>query len=307
MKHEQGLPAGEAGSALLITMIVITVIGSVSFAVANTTLSEFRSQARLEDGLNAFAASSAGIEDGLARWRFNRNSEVPADDNGSCTAAPRPTTSTTYYDRVNLTDGTVETCIDPENVDPPDPADIVYDIKMYYKRDPGEDERVVGQNSPQGYIPALKQDTSVEYDVTELEQQNGQVLLNWDFLQQVFCGSSQYFEVTALDSQGQITHKENFDPCPFGSSSQYGGFWNFPLNGGNKLRFRPYGDDLDSYTLRPINGSQAALDGRFTTIETVGYYGTSKRKLKLVLDRLSGTILPIYDYVLFSENSGINP
>jgi len=52
---------GQRGTALLMTMILITVIGSVAFGVGRTTLSNMRQVNRLEDSLNAYQAAQAGI------------------------------------------------------------------------------------------------------------------------------------------------------------------------------------------------------------------------------------------------------
>ena len=43
----------QRGSALRITMIVITVVGSIAFSVGASTITSFRQQTQLEDSLNA--------------------------------------------------------------------------------------------------------------------------------------------------------------------------------------------------------------------------------------------------------------
>src|SRR3990167_9958931 len=93
----------QQGSALLITMIVIAVVGSIAFAIGASTITAFRQQTQIEDSLNAYAAATAGLEDGLLRWRFDKDTETPRDreqkgnklESGDfdCADAPRPTTS----------------------------------------------------------------------------------------------------------------------------------------------------------------------------------------------------------------------
>ena len=46
-------------------MIVVTVVGSIAFAIGASTITAFRQQTQLEDSQNAYAAATAGLEGGL--------------------------------------------------------------------------------------------------------------------------------------------------------------------------------------------------------------------------------------------------
>ncbi|MBI4185824.1 hypothetical protein HY524_02160 [Candidatus Berkelbacteria bacterium] len=310
----------QQGSALLITMIVITVLGTIAFAIGSSTIASFRRQSQIEDSLNAYQAAVSGLEDGLLRWKFDKDTETPvtrtnagrANESGDfdCTTATRPTTSSTYYDRVNLTKGTVTYCLNPATAAVPDPSDIVYDLKIHYKLDPGQPEIVTSQpTAGGGSIPALAKDQVVEYDISDIVNNGASSInLNWIFSQIVNVGNSQQnFEVYSVDSLGNVKAKRLYVPM-FSRQAQVGIVFPFTLNGGTKLRIKPFGDDLIKYDLKISTGSStSALDSRLTNIEVTGYFGSAKRKLKLTLDRESGSILPIYDYALFSETTGIAP
>jgi len=68
----------QRGFALLLTLVVVSVIGVVAFGVGRLTLTEFRQTVRFQDSQDALQTAEAGIEDGLVRFRFNRDTEVPS-------------------------------------------------------------------------------------------------------------------------------------------------------------------------------------------------------------------------------------
>ncbi|MEK7183959.1 MAG: hypothetical protein AAB701_00350 [Patescibacteria group bacterium] len=164
--------SGERGAALLITLVLITVIGSIAFGVGRSTLTNFRLVTRLEDSLNAYQAAQAGIEDGLLRFRFDKNAEVPTN----CPDAPKPTTNTSYYARVSLLGSGLPNCADLSATPfvAPSTSEIVYDLKMHFRKDPGQSECIVTAPAAQAdkdrgctelVGAALARDTSVEYAV----------------------------------------------------------------------------------------------------------------------------------------------
>lgn len=318
----------QKGSALLITMIVITVLGTIAFAIGASTISALRRQSQIEDSQNAYQAAVSGLEDGLLRWRFDKNTETPLDRTGTLkpnegglldceppTPLPdgeeysRPTTSSQMYDRINLSTGEVKYCIDPNVEKSPDPSQIVYDIKIQYKKDLKEPEVVDFDTDSNGKIPALKKDDTIEYEVSEfVEEGSSTINLNWVFEDKIIdiVNSKQNFEVFALDDTGNLKSRRLYSPA-FSLQAQKGFVFPFELKGGTKLRIKPLGDDVDQYTLKvpPAYQSKIALDSRITNLEVTGYFGLAKRKLRLTLDRASGSILPIYDYALFSQTTDI--
>jgi len=179
---------GQRGTALLMTMILITVIGSIAFGVGRTTLSNLRQVNRLEDSLNAYQAAQAGIEDALLRFRFDKNAEAPRAS--SCTTIsnnPEPTSANdpqkpNIFSRVDISNPIFGACVDVNaaSIVAPVSSDIVYDLKMSYKKAPGDHECISIASPPitvetplpkgcvqlkPGVTAALESDTALEYDV----------------------------------------------------------------------------------------------------------------------------------------------
>ena len=294
-----GRMVGQRGTALLMTMILITVIGSIAFGVGRTTLSNLRQVNRLEDSLNAYQAAQAGIEDALLRFRFDKNAEAPRA--ASCASPlnnnPVLTASTAPSNIFSRTDVSLNTtsCTDlTGSVEAPNPADIVYDLKMYYRKDTGQSECIVSTSPPPvgcnlapGGQPALPSETTLEYNV------QGVSLLH---VSAEIGGSTPRLEIIRIGSDGTILDQDllvgptiNDQVINLNSATQ-------------TIRMRSFGD-VSSYKLSIA--PQESLDSRITTIESVGYFGTSKRKLTLTLDRLTGSVFGVFDFVLFSGNGSI--
>jgi len=268
-------------------MVVIAVLGSLSFSIGRVSLARFTQVARLEDSLNAYQAASAGIEDGLLRFRFSNTVQAPL----ACPTADSPTTSTQFFVRTDIATGQTTTCVDSTSSAPP-VADTVYDMKVYHTLDQGVAEIQATVTNARGTFPALKQDQSVEYDVSNTQDT---VQVSWVFANP---GALNALEIIPLDQSGSVVRSEK--RFIRGSAS---GNTSIKVTGVSTLRIRPFGSDLKRYTLTPAAGQ--SISSRDTYIESTGYFGRSKRKLKITLDRLSGSIQELYDFVLFSGSGNI--
>lgn len=293
----------EAGNALLITMVVITVIGTVGFGVSRIALSSLRNQNRLEDSASAYQAASAGIEDALLRWRFNKHVELPAVGSISgCTQSPNASSSA--YTRVNLTRGTIDACINPDEVVPPNVNEIAYDLKISFKRAPGEPEIVDSLLLSSGQsVPGLARDEVAEYSVKDIVAQGGDIKLQ--IVPEVTSLVNNLLEIIMLDDHGAQTGKRLV------TGAELSAMVSMPspvriVAGTSLIRLKYYGQDLRGYTVYPpeslgTSGEGAVIDSRITNIESIGYFGGTKRKLQLSLDRFSGSTLQMFDFVLFSS------
>src|SRR5688572_1500501 len=75
--YDGNIRAGRrSGSALIITMLLLSVVASISFAVTALTISEFRKTAALQDSIGAYYAAEAGIEHGLLQYRLWHEAEI---------------------------------------------------------------------------------------------------------------------------------------------------------------------------------------------------------------------------------------
>ena len=302
---------GQRGTALLMTMILITVIGSVAFGVGRTTLSNMRQVNRLEDSLNAYQAAQAGIEDALLRFRFDKNAEAPMS--ASCnTVSPNytvPTVSSKIFSRVNISNPVSKDCVDLSGPvpAPSSPDDIVYDLKMFYKKDINQHECItiaeVLPQDPPGCIrtsqsAALNQDTAIEYDVRNIPNLSLKAKFSSpnlsNAIEVISIGTTAVNGVPVDQILGQSLLRPNGDtvdsnPSTFSPEAE-------------RIRLRAFGSSLAMYDL---SAPGKTLDSRITIVESIGYFGVSKRKLTLTLDRLTGTVSEVFDFVLFSGNGPI--
>jgi len=60
-------------------MIVITILGTIAFAIGASTVSSLRRQSQIEDSQNAYQAAVSGLEDGLLRFRYSKDTETPLE------------------------------------------------------------------------------------------------------------------------------------------------------------------------------------------------------------------------------------
>lgn len=317
------------GAALVITLIVVTVISAIAFSVSRMLVSEVKQITRLEDSEMAYQAAESGIEAGLLLYRYNKDIEVPADVTGGMDE------KVTKAMRVNVTDGKLEASNLDINANLIDmiKSKSYYDLRIWHKnynKDGVSVEevnsnpciQVTDVNGVKSYptycvpdnpgevgstqsIPALAKDGSVEYNINKLD---GKIYLKWGYMNTTPTRQEKdqmRLEYTAYDADGQIAENGNgkelftyFDAI----RSQGGDVISLNVTNAQDLRIKSWGGDLDNYKMT-LASSNAKLDSRYTYIESTGYYGGSKRKLKVKIDRQTGSIVSTYDFVLLSPGN----
>ena len=298
----------QSGSALIITLLVVSVLVAVGFSVSRITMSEIVQSTELEDSELAYQAAEAGVEIGLLLYRYDRDAQVP-DETVAVTAI------TTDYLRYNITDAT-----EMGSSDAMDATKSYFDMKMYHRNTGNKD--IIGIKScdkrlydaklcvkvdtcptditcyePEGesdiyyIIPALIQDQAVEYNIYD---STTSLNISWVFLDDENVDDNKLL-ILPIDSDGQIV--DNLKQLLTGN---IGDNVTIGLTNSdktiNKIRIKPFGGNLASYEI----GSIANFDSRYTIIESTGYFGSTKRKLKVELDRATGSILSPYDFTVYS-------
>jgi hypothetical protein len=297
-----GQRSTERGNALLITLVVVTLIGVIGLSSAQLALSSLKRQARLEDSAAAYQVALAGIEDGLLRWRHNRDVEAPTG--GTCIEAP--TVRTNYVERVVLADGATVTtpCVDVLTSPRPDSATPTYDLKIWYMHPPGvlEDVRTVARSDGSS-VPALKQDATVEYRLRDAARGSVRIGVRPSSL------SSVNHVIDLLGLRGDVLVDKqpirlpNADGYELNSdASTPSGVVQF-TGEPDRLRLKFFGSDLARYAIYPGEGGQ--ISSRYTTIESTGYYGGVKRRLVAQLDRFGNALYAPFDFVLFAGDGDI--
>jgi len=190
---------------------------------------------------------------------------------------------------------------------PSSPDDIVYDLKMFYKKDINQHECItiaeVLPQDPPGCIrtsqsAALNQDTAIEYDVRNIPNLSLKAKFSSpnlsNAIEVISIGTTAVNGVPVDQILGQSLLRPNGDtvdsnPSTFSPEAE-------------RIRLRAFGSSLAMYDL---SAPGKTLDSRITIVESIGYFGVSKRKLTLTLDRLTGTVSEVFDFVLFSGNGPI--
>ncbi len=291
------------GSALITTVIITGSVGLVMAGVVRFAVVQLRTASGLEEGIIAYAAAEAGIEEGLLRWRYDRNIELPL-------ANTQEVMPDTPARRVNLTAGTV-----PETVQAGAPLppvnDSVYDLRIWYKAQTIGDK---AQLADANYPYRIFKDQTTDIDVSNLRGE----ILQFDFA--LPTGYEARVEArlvveSGCNPIGAVTP----DLCEISkqlSDVSTHGTLVIPIPAGldqtpYRVRIKPFIFPTSStstapattyitYALRPTVSATSLIDSGITVIESTGYFGNAKRKLLAKIDRRSGTVLGIYDYALFS-------
>ena len=131
----------------------------------------------------------------------------------------------------------------------------------------------------------LDKDESVEYDLTEIESLDITCNSDCDYDANTYKFALEYYVIT---NNNEVGDKDML---------YFGGPLTKPidLTNAKTLRIRSWGD-TKTYTL---SSGEAKLDSRYTTIESTGQFGDTQRKLQVKINRTSGKVFSIFDFVLF--------
>lgn len=304
-------------------MLVVSVLAAIGFSVSRVSLSGIKQSSRLEDSEIAYQAAEGGIEMGLLYYRYDRNSEVPSDITGGVS------TSTTEGMRYCVTTDTVvndhQTLNDTAGLDP---TQSYFDLKMYHLNDGNTETAGLGSCNEERYkaglcvatpddglctgdiscytasdgvkylTPALAQDSVVEYNVAGAER----LYLKWEYLEDVNAMTTDEqntvkFYLIPIDTNGDITEDKLLEEYGVNVATKT---FNNSIYDISKIRIKSFGADLKSYSIKVTEPSDYKMDSRYTIIESTGYYGSAKRKLRVKLDRATGTLLSPFDLLMYS-------
>lgn len=278
-----GKKSGQKGSALLIVMLLVTVLMTVALTAGYLTMAEVSMETSSEDGVMAYYAAEAGIEDGLLRYRYDNNVEVGVF----------PPAAIELVDRVDMEVSSRTSNISPTSP-PTDNLKQYYDLRIKYKED----------NSSSYSSNVTTSDKELKKDET----------LTLDGFSLVTTVSFKYKSsqagCTAALQNCLVQFKGTTDPggvkiASFVSSSADQTISVF-VNPGASLTIKPWGMNINYKIMATDSSSLKFLDSGYTTIESTGYYGASKRRLQAKIDRKSGKLLEIFDFTLNSINGRIN-
>ncbi len=304
------------GFALLLTLIVIGVIGAVAFGVGYLTLHAYQATVRFQDSQSALEAAEAGIEDGLLRFRYDRNVQVPTA--AMCAALPagsilpagatvdaEPTDITKFVLRVNLSTGVLQ-CVDPtsSSVPTPDPTQSVYDLKVYFKGSKlGEFGSADLANSKS--TPTVSKDEVLEIGGFDNPSAIN-LLVQYNMIKEATSPpSTKRAIIEFFDRKGQpstaslpiiVNKVDEFDfngiqGSSIGLTSDISAIRIRPIAGNAKIAAK-------------VSGTAKPIDFGFTALESTGYSNSVKRRLVSTINRSNGKTTGIYNFVFFSGSPG---
>lgn len=328
----------QEGNALIVTLLVISVLASIAFTTSRLAISELRQTTQLEDSEMAYQSAEAGIESGLLLFRYNQDVELPNSnvteldnvffrynltDGVEISNTQEMDPNKQYYDlkiwhRNNENVEIVKSRACSQKYF--DEGKCVSVDNQYFNSDyvDGVDEEGILS----GYvIPAISQDNFVEYDMSGLSS-TSDIYLKWRFTHNVLGSNRDKLKLQYIprDNEGDnILSNLGTDLARMMSGAKYAFSYDKSENSGNlslnlpiknistsdglknanKIRIKPSGENILTYsiTLNTSNTTQN-MDSKYSYIEATGYYGGSQRKLKIKIDRNTGSSISPVDFVL---------
>ena len=332
------------GSAIIIAMLLISAVGTIAFTFSRSLFVEMANANLYENGTVAYYAAESGVEEGLLRFRLDRNSELPYGTNGVPTAQDQ-------IIRSNLSDETVASDLTGgtalKDNDGIDSASQVYDLRISSKDSligiPTENDanrsdlsNFVATKDNEQYV--IKRDESKKFDLSNILA-SSDVNLSFKALTSDVTLSSPLNEkkcalleisLIGTDISGSKTEQKKtvfysgYPSCNYSSvfskdqlSKEYiqqysldgagvaqiknlkSILWPTVLLSESTLVIKPIGSDIAFSIERKNSASDPLIYGPLTKISSTGYYGDAARRLEVSIDRQSGTLYDLFDYVIY--------
>lgn len=332
------------GSALVVAIFIITIVGSVAFGMGRLLFLETGTAVSYENGAIAYYAAESGLEESFLRYRFDQNTEVPQN---TTTAA----LSSDLVARKDLTNPASGSLLSlswsniSKSVNDFQDTDQVYDLHMnshVANFDPsGGDLATVSCNKDS--INCVLRDEVKKYDVDfhDTDPSNPTKDIDFTFMPKsdnpgtptVFGENGGYCALIEMKIVGKVAgssearerkmlfYNDDEVHCQYGSmitkrdgtNRSYGGGINGSFTIYNiksiiwpsedlveaELRIRPIGNTIAFSVKRSDGANLGSLFGAKSEITSRGYFGGIERKLTANLDRQSGSLYDLFDYVIY--------
>lgn len=308
-RYDGSRPAGQfsifnssRGAAFLLAMLIIAAISTIALGVGRLMVAELRISGSLQESNAAYHAAEAGIEDGLLRLRYDPDYESTAGG----------TEQTTNPEIYNLTNP-----INPK----PLTSENYYQLRVYNKLDKVGDFDLtsgVKDNSP-----LILRD---EFFETTLSSNVSEVLIRFKLEGAASTAADPaYLLEMILLKRGNLTSFSDVDRkfCPIKSDGsvstvtvnnnptnnsncvvRLAGGNNYyeltltglsGLNGVSKIRIKPWRTNV-RINMKPTGG---LISGENAIVESTGFLGRTQRKLRAKINRATGQVQELFDFVIF--------
>ncbi|TSC94105.1 MAG: Uncharacterized protein Athens101428_417 [Candidatus Berkelbacteria bacterium Athens1014_28] len=321
-------------------ILLSAIIGSAILGISAVAFRQIATVDKYTSGTFAFYAAESGIEEGLLRFRFDKNAEIPASITTS-SADPLARKPLNVYRnflaevpmRLLDSDGGVTggyTASDRRQI---------YDLQVYYKQNYTGDDKAppLGQISGKDLAdPIYSADYKIAKDNAETFTilsdpsvvKSNDIYLYWKWVSSSCNSTSRAVEIKAkvVDATGsgddEYTMLYSNPRCPPlrnatpailfpGTANVY-----YP---GNELKSAMgiSAKTVLSITLKPVGNTADSGDGIYfgfdqgdatkngrtagltSTIDSTGYFAGTSRKITANINRQNGTILDLFQYVIY--------
>ena len=292
--------SGQRASALVMVILVLAGMLTAVFGTQRLVLVQYNQATSEEDNLLALYAAKAGIEDGLIRFRHQRNVETERD------------ATETKVHRFNLTNGeNLGEILENSGLNGLTPNHQYYDLKINYRG------LQVGNFSNLDGSPPLAKDEVLELSGFPAGQYFLRLSLKFINCQGNQSGIGQVETIKKDGGGNRIFDSDTLRPTnnlydSAGGQLTVKGRQNQPISDQFEtttiFRLRALHCDL-RYALatsKTSSGSGAnpdagpEFDTGTTTLTATGYYGRAKHTLVGRIDRTSGRLLGIFDFNVFA-------
>lgn len=312
----------QRGSAILIAVFLVAAVGSAAFAIGRLFLMDASISEKYESSVIAYYAAESGIEEGLLRYRYDKNQEVDTENNVI------DLDSTASNPRVALAS------IDP--IKRYYKPSISY-LQSFYGEDINSDRELSHHdlndvNYPKEYI--IQRDESIKIDISKLNAADhvmffvkfiddngnnsifnslrndnpfvevslvGQTPLSDRYQMKAVLVANGYtnnFQSSGfIESNGKIDgthyyHQALFTIRTINSSGI------FDPNVSKELIIKPLYSNV-KFGIQVYGLSRDVMPKAYNTVKSTGYYGGVTRTLEAKIDRQAGTVYDLFDFVLY--------
>jgi hypothetical protein len=333
------------GAALLTAILLSSIVGAVAIGVSALAVRQVNISETYNNGLIAFYSAESGLEEGLLRYRFDKDAQIPFVINA--TTDPMGRTPARKYrsllDRDPM-NSYVATSTGNNNFYLLSDRKQVYDLQVYYKQKYyGDDVNKDGYISRADFL-SLGRPNSEYYKLAKDEQKDftitgssnpsteNRIYLFWRWSSS--CAASKGSRALEVKlkvdtvASGLPADRDEYTAL-FKDTTCASAIANadIPVNLGQGV-FTPIGGGADlkskmnilslkvvSMSLKSIGGSDDdhiafgfnqgnsnggnKVAGPTTTVRSLGYFGGVAREITANINRQSGTILDIFNYVIY--------
>lgn len=323
----------QRGSAILIAVFLVAAVGSAAFAIGRLFLMDAVISDKYESSVIAYYVAESGIEEGLLRYRYNKNQEVPIGSNMPI---------------INLTKNSRES---------KDPASYAFaPLNRYYVPSVEYLTEFYGENVVNPGIPSfdandiadanypgiyrIPKDEAIKLDLSKVAPSDTITLFvkykkidsdeDFDFTSP--CGTECPFLEVALTGQtpdsGKNLYQSKMALVANGHTNSFNAddfisettdvttevITYKDLVGRIRAKNKaPIFDDTDvlSLMIKPLyadaiigiktKSTDKKLPAPYNTVKSTGYYGGVTRTLEAKIDRQAGTVYDLFDFVLYES------